>query len=369
MLLNQLQTEKLLNNKTDNHSVPRTIRLVTKHRNRNSHILRTYNFKISSIVYFLTCLLVFSQASQDSAILNHKDKSVVLTVDVGSSIIIPCGEDPSNSSNTPTWIFLGPQKHNTSGSLIKNDSGLYIGEAESAMAGRYQCQRAGVTSEVILRVMDVPNMVINMTVSTYTVYALVSWEVNEANGSSLTGFSCQFRRDTSQLGHLPEEALAKLKTWQDVGPKLLEPDSRTCGVYDLTPNTTYYFRVAATNRIGMGEFVNKMETTKVLVQTQPEGYGYGRVVVMSLVVSVIALGTVGSGIALLMVKHRVKPQPVRPLQESPGEEESLELVPHITLNPSFNIDMLEHIGPESCDTDNSEHAFLVNNNSEMNPRR
>ena len=34
------------------------------------------------------------------------------------------------------------------------------------------------------------------------------------------------------------------------------------------------------------------------------------------------------------------------LQQSPGEDESLELVPNITLNPSFNIDMLEHIEPE-----------------------
>ena len=33
-------------------------------------------------------------------------------------------------------------------------------------------------------------------------------------------------------------------------------------------------------------------------------------------------------------------------QETVAGEESLELVPHITLNPSFNIDMLEHIGEE-----------------------
>ena len=33
-------------------------------------------------------------------------------------------------------------------------------------------------------------------------------------------------------------------------------------------------------------------------------------------------------------------------QETVVGEESLELVPHITLNPSFNIDMLEHIGEE-----------------------
>ena len=71
-----------------------------------------------------------------------------------------------------------------------------------------------------------------------------------------------------------------------------------------------------------------------------------RVLAMSIAVSVIALATLGSGIALLMIRHRGHAQPVRPLQESPGEDESLELVPHITLNPSFNIDMLEHIAPD-----------------------
>ena len=45
------------------------------------------------------------------------------------------------------------------------------------------------------------------------------------------------------------------------------------------------------------------------------------------------------------------------MKESPDEDESLELVPNITLNPSFNIDMLEHIMPEYSES--SEHAFLV----------
>ena len=41
------------------------------------------------------------------------------------------------------------------------------------------------------------------------------------------------------------------------------------------------------------------------------------------------------------------------------EEEVLELVPHITLNPSFNIDMLEYIEAEESPTDASERTNLV----------
>jgi hypothetical protein len=37
------------------------------------------------------------------------------------------------------------------------------------------------------------------------------------------------------------------------------------------------------------------------------------------------------------------------------EEEAMELVPHITLNPSFNIDMLEYLEAEE-DTPTDEHG-------------
>jgi hypothetical protein len=37
----------------------------------------------------------------------------------------------------------------------------------------------------------------------------------------------------------------------------------------------------------------------------------------------------------------------------------MELVPHITLNPSFNIDMLEYIEAENSPTDACERTSLV----------
>lgn len=41
------------------------------------------------------------------------------------------------------------------------------------------------------------------------------------------------------------------------------------------------------------------------------------------------------------------------------EEEVMELVPHITLNPSFNIDMLEYIEAEVSPSDAGERTNLV----------
>lgn len=82
---------------------------------------------------------------------------------------------------------------------------------------------------------------------------------------------------------------------------------------------------------------------------------YLRVLGISTAISIFALATLVSGIALLLFRNRTARK--QQLKDSPGEDESLELVPNITLNPSFNIDMLEHIEAEYNET--SEHTFLV----------
>lgn len=88
---------------------------------------------------------------------------------------------------------------------------------------------------------------------------------------------------------------------------------------------------------------------------------YLRVLGISTAVSIFALVTLISAIVLIFLRHRSHGKQPTELKESPDEDESLELVPNITLNPSFNIDMLEHIAPEY--SENSEHAFLVRSDS------
>ena len=87
------------------------------------------------------------------------------------------------------------------------------------------------------------------------------------------GYICQHRPDRSSQengGYSEEKRTA---------------DSLTCDLYNLVPNTTYYIRVAAFNKLGMGEFNSQMTTTKpintVLLGTLPESLqgsqsGYGR---------------------------------------------------------------------------------------------
>ena len=61
--------------------------------------------------------------------------------------------------------------------------------------------------------------------------------------------------DTSHL-HSPNP---NSKEYSD---KRLAADSRTCDIYNLVPNTTYFIQVAAYNKLGPGEFNAQMTTTK-----------------------------------------------------------------------------------------------------------
>lgn len=279
-------------------------------------------------------------------------------MDLGQEVVLSCGQEQGSHIS---WQFVGVEhlRLNTTGSLITANSGdLVIPKAKLRHSGLYSClEGQAILSQTSLSVRDVPSRVSNMSVHTNSVFAVVSWDSpGTEQGLEVAGFQCGHRRDTSHYTSTPSD-----RDLQWAGQEL-PPTASQCAVYNLLPNTTYYFRVSAVNRLGAGEFVSMAGTTRPLVRSLgvlPQGSGeeggYGRVMAVCLSVSLLGLVTLGSGIALLLVK-RGKQVPRQPLKDQSGEEESLELVPpHITLNPSFNIDMLEHIGEE----ESSEHAFLV----------
>lgn len=278
-----------------------------------------------------------------------------MVVNVGGNISLPCPYKERNASSQLSWRH--PGKLNMTDSFLLAESGaLVLMDANHRDAGMYSCMLSDIiVAKVRLQVKDVPSRINKISVSTYSSYSIVSWEEPSNGGYPILGYVCRYRLDTS---HLPSRQSSK--TYSE---KKLSSDSRTCDIYNLSSNSTYYLGVAAYNKLGSAEFNSQMTTTKHVDKVNHESLsslpsaGYGRVLAMSIAVSVVALATLGSGIALLMIRQRGHAQPVRPLQESPGEDESLELVPHITLNPSFNIDMLEHIAPDF--NENSEHAFLV----------
>jgi len=127
------------------------------------------------------------------------------------------------------------------------------------------------------------------------------------------------------------------------------------GVYECFFNSTIVGEVELT----ITENVPLLESNSAHLSSETNSDSdYLRILGISTAISVFALVTLVSGIALLLLKHRAHASSqAHQLQQSPGEDESLELVPNITLNPSFNIDMLEHIEPEF--NESSEHTFLV----------
>jgi len=336
--------KKLNEFEEDNHVVPKPIHLV----NPNS-VKKCLNLS------FLYCSvhLCLSVMGVDS-----KVQTDIVVVNVGENTTLPCRLDMLDSEFSSSLLsWRHPGKINKTGAIVIKDSGaLYLHETNPSDAGIYSCVAGDqVLSRVELQVYDVPSRISDLVVTTNSVYSIVSWRAPYDGGYPIHGYICQHKLDSSLL-HPPQER-------SKYSEKRLAPDSRTCDLYGLVPNTTYLVRVAAYNKLGAGEYHSKVTTTKPEVtqlhnlSLEEDQDGYGRVLAMSIAVSVLALATLGSGIALLLIKHRGQVQSIRPLQESPGEEESLELVPHITLNPSFNIDMLEHCAPDG--NGNSEHAFLV----------
>jgi len=315
-----------------------------------NHIKKCWNIIQFCSVHL--CLLVM--------VVSGEVTKTTVVVKSGDNISLPCSTSLSESSivSLPQLSWRHHGKLNISATMVTKQSGaLFLIDTSLADEGKYSCMAGDqIIAEVELKVYDVPSRISKILVSSNSVYSTVSWTSPTDGGYPILGYICQHKQDTSHiLIPIPENEIYSVKN--------LSTDSRTCDLYNLVPNTTYYVRVAAYNKLGRGEFNSQITSTKPLKSMnthsslQTSESGYGRVLAMSIAVSVIALATLGSGIALLMIKHRGHTQPVRPLQESPGEDESLELVPHITLNPSFNIDMLEHITPDF--NENSEHAFLV----------
>lgn len=322
----------------------------------NSNLLVNLKFTNSCIKKCCNIIFIFSlHMCLFVMVVGAEVSKTTIVVNVGGEISLPCPESDQFNSSELSWSH--PGKLNMTGSFVVKETGaLVLMKTIPSDAGMYYCKAMDQTvAQVKLEVNNVPSRINRVLVSTNSVYSIVSWSEPKAGGYPILGYKCQYRMDTSHF--LSPSPISK-----EYSEKRLAADSRTCDIYNLVPNTTYFIQVAAYNKLGQGEFNSQMTTTKPLdevhktpsfVQTSESG----RVLAMSIAVSVIALATLGSGIALLLIRHRGQSPPVRPLQESPGEDESLELVPHITLNPSFNIDMLEHIAPDF--NENSEHAFLV----------
>eukprot|EP00095_Tigriopus_kingsejongensis_P009956 maker-scaffold17_size721972-snap-gene-1.19 protein:Tk09956 transcript:maker-scaffold17_size721972-snap-gene-1.19-mRNA-1 annotation:"contactin-1 isoform x1" len=252
-----------------------------------------------------------------------------------------------------------------------------------ADARSYTCQDMESNESlhtVHLHVRTVPPAVTNLSVVAHSVYALVTWLAPGHGGAPLNGFWLRFRRDKSHLSEADERALAidELLSYQWSDAPAIGPQATGHTVYGLAPNSTYFFRVCARNRLGCGHNVSVMADTsyvesevdaaKELMAEEHKSQSYFQIWALALGLIGVTCLILVLGISLVLLRNCDRGRRSSTCEEyfQATEEEAMELVPHITLNPSFNIDMLEFIEPDassanrvSSNPDVIEHDCLM----------
>ncbi|KAL3275735.1 hypothetical protein HHI36_020481 [Cryptolaemus montrouzieri] len=171
-------------------------------------------------------------------------------VDRGKNLTIKCPLDHSDVM----WVREGRENHQASRSTVLKNGSLFLETVDEEDNGLYTCSRENVVTDdkvymkVIVR--TVPPPLVNVRIFPSTILAVIVWEVNGTGGYPIMNFTAQYR-----LAYTDNK-------WIPILPNHIMPNSRQIDVYGLHPNTTYEFRVWATNQLGRGRKTNVLSTTK-----------------------------------------------------------------------------------------------------------
>jgi len=289
---------------------------------------------------------------------------------------------------------------------IGADGSLEIVNVDAESGNRvYSCYNNSndvLIKAVRLVVESPPSTVANLTVIPHSVYALVTWTLKDADSAAveagrrypITKFILTYQMVNTHLDHQRVEMVgADAGAWDAVVVDDIPGTSTSKSVYDLRPNSTYSFSLCAVNELGRGPNLTNLadthysqqeieEARRLFIQSKKENLSnLVQVVLIALCVVLIVVCLPG-GISLLLCNKgwcsSTTANSVRPdLVCEATEDEEMELVPHITLNPSFNIDMLEYIDPSPeqefpaghDDTDNLMAASSSDTRSSMQSQR
>ncbi|XP_025159887.1 Down syndrome cell adhesion molecule homolog isoform X4 [Harpegnathos saltator] len=231
-------------------------------------------------------------------------------------------------------------------------------------AGNYSCtlddDHDAVKTRINVEVRTPPPALHNVWVKPSTILANILWEVAGTGGYPIIDFTAEYRLKPT-AGEEPEE-------WKPIVPTHIPPNSRQIDVYHLVPNTTYSFRVWATNQLGRGEIVEvdghthhsveELELARHLL-AGVENFDT-RVWVAAVGIVMGTLMILGLGTCYLLYREWKIPSQLE-------EQEVIELVPNIILNPGFFDERTEHIPQD--ENFNNQTTTRLNNNSVVQPRR
>jgi len=323
---------------------------------------------ISVYILFLFSF-VRTDESNDIAV-----KLEIVYKDEGQNVTLKCSNGSLNGS---IWIvsdenskFAGLKPRSPNSAVLK-DGSFFISDLSSSDSHLYTCQDVETNKSlriVKLIVKSVPPSVNNLTIIPHSVYALVTWELHGNGGYPIKNFLLQYRKIKTENDSLGV-ASPTSSSWMKLEP--IEPNASSTTVYRLEPNVSYFFRMQAVNILGAGHEVTVMAKTKYdiheineakelqSVDSEPSTNIYMKVTIVAICLVIVTFAILSLGISLVLFRHCGKNVHTELRCEASTEEEVLELVPHITLNPSFNIDMLEYIEAEVSPTDACERTSLV----------
>ncbi|CAB3373959.1 Hypothetical predicted protein [Cloeon dipterum] len=286
-----------------------------------------------------------------------------LTVDVGQNVTLQCrgqGDDGQVSSASVAWVHEGHMGGHIrrQSDRVRPDGSLALVRLHRDDAGVYECSvepEATVTTRFKVKVRTPPPALVNVSVQPSSVLALLLWEVSDDGGYPVEHFEARYK-----LKHEKDN-------WHSVTPEHIPFNVRQIDVYHLHANTTYLFQIWATNRLGPGEVTEREAKTHhdteeiELARHLLEGAETfdTRVWVAAVVVVMGTLAMLAGGTFYLLYKE-CKFSPLL----SDDDDEIIELVPNIILNPAYDVEQLE------LDENFNDHfAMRINNNTVVQPVR
>jgi len=287
--------------------------------------------------------------------------------DEGDNVTLICpGFQKSANLN---WIITDAQakedfQNQVLNRVVQDDGSLFLENVSRSDSHLYTCQDAENNQSlgsIKLEIRSVPSAVNNFTAITHSVYALVTWNLDDDGGYAVQKFVLKYRLDESSTN-------TSILHWNVLDN--LKPNTSSVAVFHLMPNSTYYFRIQAVNRLGPGHEISLMAKTKydpeevkqanelLSIEQENSSSLYMKVTIVTICLVLITFAILSLGISLVLFRNCGQTGHSE-LNCEATEDEVMELVPHITLNPSFNIDMLEYIEAEVSPTDTCERTNLV----------
>nr|CAG4643422.1 EOG090X0B8X [Ilyocryptus agilis] len=218
------------------------------------------------LCYFLWFTLTLCSQFDDEDSVAH------VYADVGSNVSLPClpqslrstAEFEAGENSQIYWIREGKSMQHSSvetngilqlTKVSSGDAGVYFCRAEESFAYPDGTMTRNI-AQVELHVKTPPPAPAALVVYPSAVLVLITWKVNGTGGYPIKSVTVIYQEVTEDDPNSP--------SWHRTFPEEVAPNITQVEVYKLLPNTTYRFRVWATNKLGPGDYSEVNATTKTL---------------------------------------------------------------------------------------------------------